>query len=63
LLGASRSPAYLQRSLDSLERVLPRVERVVLDGLDHAASWNSDRGGDPEAVARVLRAFFDPTAP
>lgn len=58
LVGGSRSPAYLQNALDSLERVLPKVERVELDGLDHAASWNSDRGGNPDHVARELRSFF-----
>jgi pimeloyl-ACP methyl ester carboxylesterase len=58
LLGGSRSPAYLKAALDALERVLPRAERVELAGLDHAASWNSDRGGKPERLAEELRRFF-----
>jgi hypothetical protein len=29
-----------------------------LPDLDHAASWNEDRGGRPKAVARALRAFL-----
>ena len=58
LLGGSRSPAYLKDALDALERVVPRVERVEFSGLDHAASWNADRGGKPEPLARALRAFF-----
>jgi pimeloyl-ACP methyl ester carboxylesterase len=58
LLGGSKSPAYLKAALDVLERVLPRARRVELAGLDHAASWNADRGGQPEAVARELARFF-----
>jgi pimeloyl-ACP methyl ester carboxylesterase len=58
LLGGSKSPAYLRLALDTLEKVLPRVSRVELPGQDHAASWNADRGGRPEPVARELRRFF-----
>jgi pimeloyl-ACP methyl ester carboxylesterase len=58
LLGGSRSPAYLQDALDALERLLPRVERIEFPGLDHAASWNEDRGGKPEQLARELRALL-----
>jgi pimeloyl-ACP methyl ester carboxylesterase len=58
LLGGSRSPAYLLDALASLEPILPRATRVELDGLDHAASWNRDRGGDPDVVGQALRTFF-----
>jgi len=58
LLGGSKSPAYLKAALDSLEKVLPHVKRVELPGLDHAASWNTDRGGHPQPVAQELRLFF-----
>jgi len=58
LLGGARSPAFLKSALDDLERILPRATRVELPGLDHAASWNEDRGGRPRAVAHALRAFF-----
>jgi pimeloyl-ACP methyl ester carboxylesterase len=58
LMGGSRSPAFLRRALDDLERVVPSARRVDLDGLDHAASWNSDQRGHPEAVAHELRRFF-----
>jgi hypothetical protein len=58
LLGGSKSPAYLKASLDALEKVLPQAKRVEFPGLDHAASWNSDRGGKPEPVAQALRRFF-----
>lgn len=58
LLGGSRSPAYLKGALDALERLLPRVERIEISGFDHSASWNMDRGGKPEPLARELGAFF-----
>ena len=54
----SASPAYLRRALDALEAVLPRVRRVVLDGLDHGATGNRDERGHPEAVATHVRAFL-----
>lgn len=58
LLGGSKSPAYLNVALDALEKVLPHAKRVEFPGLDHAASWNTDRGGNPEPVAQELRRFF-----
>jgi pimeloyl-ACP methyl ester carboxylesterase len=58
LLGGSKSPAYLTRALDALEKVLPDVTRVEFPGLGHEASGNRDRRGHPERVARELRRFF-----
>lgn len=58
LLGGSKSPAYLKAALDALEQVLPHVRRIEFPGLDHAASWNTDRGGKPERVAQELCRFF-----
>lgn len=58
LLGGSKSPAYLKVALDALERVLPHAKRIEFPGLSHAASWNTDRGGQPEPVAQELRRFF-----
>ncbi len=58
LLGGSMSPAYLKAALDALEKVLPHVTRVEFPGLNHAASWNTDRGGRPQPVAQALRRFF-----
>jgi pimeloyl-ACP methyl ester carboxylesterase len=58
LMGGSKSPAFLKRALADLARVLPGAKRVELGGLDHAASWNSDAGGHPGAVARELQRFF-----
>ena len=58
LMGGSKSPAFLKRALADLSGALPAARRVELEGLDHAASWNSDVGGHPEPVALELRRFF-----
>ena len=63
LLSGTASPPYLQASVDALERVLPRAERVRLSGLGHSASGNAadpmtGRGADPVRVALELRRFF-----
>ena len=58
LMGGSKSPAFLRRALADLEHVLPSSTRVELNGLDHAASWNSDVRGRPGPIANALRTFF-----
>ena len=58
LLGGSKSPAFLKAAIDALEKALPNVTRVEFPELGHAASWNTDRGGQPEPVAQELRRFF-----
>ena len=58
LLGGSRSPMYLRRDLDELQTRLAGAQRVEMANLGHAASWNSDRGGNPEPVVRELKRFF-----
>ncbi|WP_123975798.1 alpha/beta fold hydrolase [Streptomyces sp. Ag109_O5-1] len=59
LLGGSKSPAFLARSLDQLQQVIPTVRRVTLDGVGHDASWNVDPQrnphGNPKAVADQLK--------
>jgi len=59
LLGGSKSPAYLKVPLPALEKVLPHATRIEFPGLNHGASGNTDRGGQPERVAQELRRFFD----
>ena len=59
LLGGSKSPAYLKKSLLGLERVLPNVRRVEFAGVGHVAADNS---GKPEMVAAELRRFFSESA-
>lgn len=61
LLGGTKSPKYLKVALDSLEKVLPHVQRIEFPGLDHGGSSdasNTNRGGKPELVAQALRPFF-----
>ena len=58
LLGGSTSPAFLRKALDELGNILPHAQRLELRGVGHAASWNTDRGGQPKLVADALREFF-----
>lgn len=58
LLGAEKSPSYLEAGLDAVQKILPQAQRVNLAGVGHGAAWNSDRGGKPQAVAPALRTFF-----
>jgi pimeloyl-ACP methyl ester carboxylesterase len=55
LLGGSKSQGYLKDALESLNTVLPHVQRVTFSGLGHLASTND---GKPERVAPELRRFF-----
>lgn len=58
LLSGSKSPAYLRGAVATLAQVLPHAQRVEFPGMDHGASGNTDRGGQPERVAQALREFF-----
>lgn len=58
LLGGSNSPKFLKTALDALAAVLPTAQRVEIQKVGHAASWNVDRGGKPALVAQELRRFF-----
>jgi len=60
LLGGTKSPTYLKKSLFALERVLPRARRVDFPGVGHLAPDNS---GKPEIVAAELRRFFSDSPP
>ena len=55
LIGGSKSPYFLKHTLDELNKVLPNVNRVKLEGLGHGGSLDS---GKPERVAQELRKFF-----
>jgi pimeloyl-ACP methyl ester carboxylesterase len=58
LLGGSKSTTFLKAALDSMAKVLPDARRVEFPGLNHSSTWNTDRGGRPELVAKELRRFF-----
>lgn len=55
LLAGSKSPVFLQETIDELSAVLPCATRVECNGLGHTDPENS---GDPERVAQELRRFF-----
>lgn len=56
LLSGSKTFLFLKHSIDALNEVLPNVERVEIQGIDHAAS--EDKTGKPEIVAKELKRFF-----
>jgi pimeloyl-ACP methyl ester carboxylesterase len=61
LLGGGKSPAYLKRALDALEKVVPHVRRIEFPALGHGGSSDAsstNRGGNPALVAQELRRFF-----
>jgi hypothetical protein len=61
VLGGSKSPVWLKTALDSLEKVLPHVERLEFPGLDHGGSSDgssTNRGGPPERAGGELWRFF-----
>ncbi|WP_175538910.1 alpha/beta fold hydrolase [Mucilaginibacter polytrichastri] len=58
LLGGTKSPKYLQLSLDSLQKILPNGSRKIFKGLDHSGPWNKDKGGSPELVANAIIEYF-----
>jgi pimeloyl-ACP methyl ester carboxylesterase len=55
LLGGTRSPGYLQRTLRRLADVLPAATLKILPGAGHTAP---DDSGRPVEVAAELTAFF-----
>ncbi len=55
LIGGSKSPYFLKHTLDELNKVLPNVNRVELEGLGHGGSLDS---GKPERVSKELKKFF-----
>ncbi|GGD96335.1 alpha/beta hydrolase [Paenibacillus nasutitermitis] len=58
LLGSSKSPSYFKVALNALEKALLHARRIEFPGLNHGASGNTNRGGQPERVAQELRRFF-----
>ncbi|EXJ57217.1 hypothetical protein A1O7_07564 [Cladophialophora yegresii CBS 114405] len=58
ILGGTRSPAYLQRSVREIDKILPQSKCVELPGIDHGGTFNKRQGGSPEVFAQELRRFF-----
>lgn len=58
LLGGSNSPAYLKKSLSTLEKVLPKNRRIEFKALDHSGPWNAAKGGKPLIIADPMIKFY-----
>jgi pimeloyl-ACP methyl ester carboxylesterase len=58
VLGGTRSPEYLQRSVRELDKILPNSRLVQLEGIDHGGTFNKAQRGSPEVFAQELRRFF-----
>ena len=59
LLSGSKTFLFLKHSLNALNEVLPHVERVEIQGIDHAAT--EDKTGKPEIVAQEIKRFLNET--
>jgi pimeloyl-ACP methyl ester carboxylesterase len=62
--GDMKRPAFIRPAFDALAHTLPRVQCATFPGLDHGGSSDpgpANRGGQPEAVAPVIRSFFAPS--
>ena len=55
LIGGSKSPYFLEHTLDELNKILPKVNRVELQELGYSGSLDS---GKSELVAQGLWKFF-----
>ena len=56
LLNGSKTFLFLKHIIDALNEVLPNVERVEIQDIDHAAA--EDTTGKPEIVADEIKRFF-----
>jgi pimeloyl-ACP methyl ester carboxylesterase len=59
IMSGSRSPGFLRRSVEELERLIPKASHVRLQGLDHLALGNRDVGGKPEQAAAKVTEFLN----
>lgn len=58
LICGTASRGFLIQSCDELEKVIPGVEHVRLQRLDHLAASNKEFCGNPDIVATVLKGFL-----
>lgn len=58
LLSGTRSAAFLQQSVRTLDEILPRSRHVVIAGAGHSGPWKAGQGGDPHTIAARLTEFF-----
>jgi hypothetical protein len=58
LMYGSKTPRFLKDAIADVRAALPAAAVVELPGLDHAAAWNRDRGGNPQPIVTALRGSF-----
>lgn len=58
LLGGGRAPAFLGRTLDALEQILPVVQRIRFPDLTHSAPDDSTPAAQKAPIAAALKSFF-----
>jgi len=56
LLNGSKTFLFLKHIINALNEVLPNVEHVEIEGIDHAAA--EDTTGKPEIVAHEIKRFW-----
>ena len=57
LLYGSKTFLFLKHIIDALNEVLPHVERVEIQGIDHAAA--EDATGKPKIIAQEIKRFLN----
>jgi len=56
LINGSKTFLFLKHSIDALNDVLPHVEHIEVQGIDHAAA--EDATGKPEIIANEIKRFI-----
>ena len=56
LINGSKTFLFLKHSIDALNDVLPHVEHIEVQGIDHAAA--EDATGKPEIIAQEIKRFI-----
>lgn len=56
LLNGTKTFLFLKHVIDALNEVLPHIEHVEIQGIDHAAA--EDATGKPEIVAHEIKTFL-----
>ena len=55
LLNGSKSPIFLKHSTDAINKLLPHVKHIELEGLDHDSAQDY---GKPEIIAKEIKRFI-----
>src|SRR5215469_3421945 len=58
LMVGDKSPGYIKKGAEAVEKVLGNVKRVDIKALNHGAVLNKEHGGKPGPLAEELKKFF-----